>query len=103
MIDRINEMIAAYPKITFLVDARHYPERYFGAAFKLNMSEAARLLGQDHGPGNTEARAIQFAKLISEKSGKPAFLTRGEFGMVVAAEGESTLIPGLQVIEQIDP
>jgi rfaE bifunctional protein kinase chain/domain len=103
MIERINKMIAAHPEIIFLVDARHYPEKYVGATLKLNMSEAARLLNEDCGIAVTEARAKYFAKLISEKSGKPAFLTRGELGLVVAAEGETTLIPGLQVIEQVDP
>jgi rfaE bifunctional protein kinase chain/domain len=102
MIERINQVIAAHPAITFLVDARHYPEKYEGATLKLNMSEAARLLNEDPAIAATEAHAKNFAKLISERSGKAAFLTRGEFGLVVAAKGETTLIPGIQVIEQVD-
>lgn len=102
-IARINDLVAAHPETIFLADARHYPEMYVGAALKLNMSEAARLLGQDARQAATDERAKSFAKLIHEQSGKPAFLTRGEFGMVVASEGETTLIPGLQVIEQVDP
>ena len=103
MIDRINDMIAAHPGITFLVDSRHYPEKYKGAAMKLNMSEAARLLNEDTKSAFTEARAMEFAQRISQKSCKPAFITRGDLGMVVAANGETTLIHGLQVIEQVDP
>jgi rfaE bifunctional protein kinase chain/domain len=102
-IERINKVIAAHPDVTFLVDSRHYPEKYNGAVMKLNMNEAARLLNEDAEISAAEARARHLANLISKKSGKPAFLTRGEFGMVVAAEGETTLIPGLQVIEQVDP
>jgi rfaE bifunctional protein kinase chain/domain len=103
VIDRINEMVAAHPGIAFLVDARHYPEKYKGAALKLTMSEAARLLNENAEIALTETRARDFAERISQKSGKPAFLTRGELGIVVAADGETTLIPGLQVIEQVDP
>lgn len=102
MIERINQVIAAHPHITFLVDARHHPEKYAGATLKLNMSEAARLLNEDPVIATTEASAKHFARLISERSGKPAFLTRGESGLVVAAEGETTLIPGIQVIDQVD-
>jgi sugar/nucleoside kinase (ribokinase family)/phosphoglycolate phosphatase-like HAD superfamily hydrolase len=103
MIERINEIIATHPEVTFIADARHYPEKYVGAALKLNLSEAARLLNEEEESANTETRAKHIARLISEKSGEPAFLTRGELGLVVAADGETTLIPGLQVIEQVDP
>jgi rfaE bifunctional protein kinase chain/domain len=103
MIERINDAIAAHPGVIFLVDSRHYPEKYKDAALKLNMSDAARLLEEDAEPSATDARAKRLAMLVGEKTGKPAFLTRGEFGMVVAADGEATLIPGLQVTGPTDP
>ena len=102
-IERINKMIAAHPEITFLADARHFPEKYKNAVLKLNMSEAARLLNEDTSIPATDARAMRVAEQISRMSGKPAFLTRGDLGMVVSANGKNTLIPGLQVIEQVDP
>ena len=103
VIERINKVIAAHPKVTFVVDARHYPEHYKGAAMKLNMSEAARLLGEDQAQTFTEPQARDFALRISQRSGKPAFITRGEHGLVVAANGETTVVPGIQVLQQVDP
>jgi rfaE bifunctional protein kinase chain/domain len=103
MIERINNVIAAHPEVTFVVDARHYPEKYKGAAMKLNMSEAARLLGEDAEQAFTETHARDFALRISQNSGKPAFITRGEHGLVVAANGETTVVPGIQVLQQVDP
>ncbi len=101
-IERINKIIALHPATTFLADARHYPEKYRGAALKLNMNEAARLLGESAEQTGTEACARDFALRINKKIGKPAFLTRGELGLAVAVDGEVTLIPGVQVIERTD-
>lgn len=103
VIERINKVIAAHPTVMFVVDARHYPEHYKGAAMKLNMSEAARLLGEDQAQAFTESHARDFALRITKRSGKPAFITRGEQGLVVAANGETIVVPGIQVLQQVDP
>lgn len=103
VIERINKVIAAHPKVMFVVDARHYPEHYKGTAMKLNMSEAARLLGEANAEAFSEIQAKDFALRISQKTGKPAFITRGEHGLVVAANGETTVVPGIQVLQQVDP
>lgn len=103
VIERINKVIAAHPKVMFVVDARHYPEHYKGTAMKLNMSEAARLLGEANAEAFSEIQAKDFALRISQKTGKPAFITRGEHGLVVAANGETMVVPGIQVLQQVDP
>lgn len=102
VIARINEVIRAHPDKLFLVDARHHPEKYAGAMLKLNTAEAARFLGEDAGSMAGEARAKDYALRIEQKICVPAFLTRGELGMVVAADGEATVIPGLQVLGATD-
>lgn len=102
MIASINAMIARHPAALFLVDARHHAAQYEGAALKLNLQEAASLLGESEDGSGTEARAKNFALRIHQRTGKPAFLTRGELGLVVAANGAVTLIPGLQVFERTD-
>jgi rfaE bifunctional protein kinase chain/domain len=103
LIKRINELIAAYPKVTFLADSRHYPGDYEGAALKLNMSEATRLLKEESTGTGSDERARDIALRVNQKTGKPFFLTRGERGLAVALDGQATLIPGLQVIESADP
>ncbi len=102
VIEQINEIIAGNPDKLFLVDARHYPEKYRGAVLKLNMSEAARLLREDTADTSTEACARDFAARIHGQTSCPVFLTRGEFGLAVAAQDEVTLIPGLQIMEPTD-
>ena len=101
-IHRINEIISRHPGTIFLVDARHYPEMYKGAALKLNMSEAARFLSENAEQAASDAGAQDFALRLSRQIGKPAFLTRGENGLAVAVHDEVTLIPGIEVIEQTD-
>ena len=102
VIDQVNQIIEDHPEKCFLVDARHYAEKYKGAVLKLNMSEAARLLGEGQENLTTEACAKDFALRIHRRSSKAVFLTRGELGLAVAAEGDVTLIPSLQVIERTD-
>ena len=102
LIQEVNRVIARHPEKLFIVDARHRPGQFRGAALKLNMAEAARLLGEDSAQAMTDARASDFAVRISQLTKMPAFLTRGEFGLSVAVADQLTLIPGLQVIEQID-
>jgi rfaE bifunctional protein kinase chain/domain len=101
-ITRINEMIAKYPQTIYLVDSRHYQDHYMGASLKLNMIEAAELLQEGKERVHSEDRAKNFALRINNATGKPTFLTRGEFGIVVAVEKEVTVIPGLKVTEPID-
>ncbi len=101
-ISRINQIIARHPETIFLADARHYSQEYRGAALKLNLSEAARLLGENAEQAEIEANAKEFALRINRKIGKTAFLTLGERGLAVAIDGTVTLIPGLQVIERTD-
>jgi rfaE bifunctional protein kinase chain/domain len=102
LIESINGIIARSKKALFLVDARHHPEKYAGALLKVNMSEAARLLGEEPVCLDEDTRAIEFATRIHVLTSKPAFVTRGERGIAVAAEGEVKLIEGLSVAGPID-
>jgi rfaE bifunctional protein kinase chain/domain len=97
LIERINGIIARSRKAVFLVDARHHPEKYTGALLKVNMSEAAKLLGEEPVSLHEDARAIEFASRIHALTSKPAFVTRGERGIAVATDGAVDLIAGLHV------
>lgn len=102
LIQEINGLIARHPAKLFVVDSRHRPEQFRGAVLKLNMAEAARLLNEDPAQVMTDAHAGDYAVRISHLTQTPVFLTRGEFGLSVAVADQVTLIPGLQVVEQID-
>jgi rfaE bifunctional protein kinase chain/domain len=102
VIERINRVIARYPKTHFLVDARHRPDLYRGAVLKLNVHEAARFL-QDSSDGVVAmGKAKSFACIISQRTGKPTFLTCGERGILVADGDSVHEVPGIQVLEKTD-
>ncbi len=103
VIERINETIAHYPNTQFLVDARHRPDLYRGAVLKLNSHEAARFLGDPVEENLSPDKARDFVRRISLRTGKAAFLTRGEQGIIVADGDTVHDIPGIQVIETVDP
>ena len=104
MIRRINAVVASHRSCKFLVDSRHRPELYEGCCLKLNAHEAARMLGRpreiDERIPTDEAR--DFAEQLCKRTGKPAFLTRGENGLIVADETGLYEIPGIGIIERTD-
>lgn len=101
VIEQINEVIGRHPDTTFVVDARHHPDLYKGAVLKLNMKEAADFL-KDPGEDFPIERAREIACKISVRTGKAAFLTRGEHGILVANAGLVYEIPGILIGEKTD-
>lgn len=103
VIERVNQVIASHPKTHFVVDARHRPDLYRGAVLKLNVQEAARFLKDSPGDFISTEAAKNFARRISQKTGQPVLLTRGEHGMLVADGEEVHEVPGIQIVERTDP
>jgi rfaE bifunctional protein kinase chain/domain len=102
VIEQINDVILRNRETTFVVDARHHPDLYRGAVLKLNMQEAAKFLN-DPVEDFTVEQARDIGRRISSQTGKAAFLTRGERGMIVA-DGEFVHeIPGIQISDRTDP
>ena len=102
VIERINGCISRFPRTQFIVDARHRPNLYRGAILKLNAAEAARFLGKPDNALYSESEVRGLALAISQQTGKPVFLTRGEHGIVVAQNGEVQEVPGIQVLGDTD-
>jgi sugar/nucleoside kinase (ribokinase family) len=102
LVERINGVIAAYPEVPFVVDARHIADAYRAAVLKLNIAEACRYLGVPfhHAIGRSEA--LDYAGEIHLRTGKPAFITRGAGGIVVAADGDVVSVPGLRIHGPVD-
>jgi rfaE bifunctional protein kinase chain/domain len=103
VIERINQVIANHPATHFVADARHRPDLYRGATLKLNVDEAARFLGNPVAEFVSTDEAKSFAFRISQKTGKPTLLTRGEHGMLVADRDDVHEVPGIQILERTDP
>ncbi len=104
-IEQINSVIARHPKCHFIVDSRHRPELYEGAMLKINAHEAASFIGQprDLDERVTAEESRQYAEAIQRKTNRTIFVTRGENGIVVADSSGIREVPGIQVIERVDP
>ncbi|MEO6804357.1 MAG: PfkB family carbohydrate kinase [Granulicella sp.] len=98
----INEIIARHPNTVFLVDARDHGALYKGALLKLNIREAAQRSGKEQGEIPAEEWAKGLVVQISEETGRPTFLTRGEAGIVVSTHNGAVVIPGLKVVGRTD-
>ena len=103
MIERINAVVARHAKTTFVADARHRPDLYRGAVLKLNAREAAKLLGRPGEEDHSVETAMDMIRQISQKTGKAAFLTRGEKGILVAEGAAVHQVAGIQVLSRTDP
>ena len=105
MIERINGIVAAYPKVRFIVDSRHRAELYQGCLLKLNAHEAARLLGAprplDERVPAEVARGL--ALRLYQKNGRDVFVTRGENGLIAVGASGLSEIPGIQIVQRTDP
>ncbi len=102
VIEQINGVIRRHPDTTFVVDARHHPDLYQGAVLKLNMQEAAAFLN-DPAEDFPIEKAREIAREVAARTGKAAFLTRGERGILVADSGRVHEIPGILIVEKTDP
>ncbi|MDR3792821.1 MAG: PfkB family carbohydrate kinase [Terracidiphilus sp.] len=104
VIARLNDVIASHAHTQFIVDARHRAVLFDGAILKLNSREACVYLEE---PVSDEtlscSNAESYARRISLRTGYPVFLTRGENGILVVDRNEVIEVPGVQIIERIDP
>lgn len=101
-IESINGIIERHPGVIFLVDARDNGRLYRGAVLKLNLREAAHRLGMEQRQTPAEEWAKILATQISQETGRPTFLTRGDAGIVVSVDGRAVAIPGLKVSGRTD-
>ncbi|MHC4996147.1 MAG: PfkB family carbohydrate kinase [Planctomycetota bacterium] len=97
MIDRINGVIERNPDCRYMVDSRNHAGAYRGAVLKMNEIEAAHHCGLDE-----SVDVLMVAESLRERTGQDVFVTCGAEGIVVAQEGESRLVPGIEVIEPVD-
>lgn len=103
LVEAINDVIAAHPRTTFVVDARDVGFAYRGAILKMNCREAGRLIEGESGPGVLSGDQVRvLAEKISDLIGKAVFITRGERG-ILAADGSSVHeARGIQVLGAVD-
>jgi bifunctional ADP-heptose synthase (sugar kinase/adenylyltransferase) len=104
--DRVREELAAlgarYPEKVFLADSRMRIGEFRGVSVKPNRSEAAAALGAGSGDAISPEEARELARRFCVQNGRPAFVTLGEKGILVAEGSGVTHVPGIRVTGEID-
>ena len=100
IVPALNALIARHPATLFIVDSRHHAHRFPAVALKLNVAEAARLLGETAVPDAAEA--LRLAEILAHRQQRPVFVTRGEQGMALAVAGERYDVPGIELPGAVD-
>lgn len=88
-------IIGAAPDTPFFVDSRDYPDGYPRSIRKLNEREAQAMLASETDPA-TAARELR------RRWQRPVYLTRGEYGCVVATEDETVELPAPALSGPVD-
>ena len=104
----LAELSLEYPEKVFMVDSRHFADRYEHVSLKMNLSEAVRA-GSGYVPqlnisdkaGNLET-AIRLQRLFGSKLERPIYITLGSEGISGYADGEDFYYPGYRTSQQID-
>jgi rfaE bifunctional protein kinase chain/domain len=101
----LQELIKECAATIFLLDSRHYSERYDGTIRKLNDHEAARLCGVTRADDGLmlDTDACAAARELSQRWGRPVVITRGARGCLVCDQGSLHDIPGRKARGQVDP
>jgi sugar/nucleoside kinase (ribokinase family)/phosphoglycolate phosphatase-like HAD superfamily hydrolase len=101
----LNALFHAHPDRIFIVDARHISGTYENCLHKLNDVEATRLCGQPTNPRDLislgDCRVA--AQELYRRWCKPLFVTRGARGSLAMDEAGEHLVPGLHIVNPIDP
>ncbi len=103
--DGLDALIAAQPEKLFILDSRHLGEAYSGAIKKLNDREAARLCGLLSSPDQriTADDTRIAAEKLRQRWARPLFITRGERGCIVSDDTGLHEIPGMHIVQPVDP
>lgn len=104
-LQNLNKLLKKVPDKMVLIDSRDYSNQLENVILKTNEVEAARLNGVDASPTDTftEKEVIQFGQALFKKNKKTVFISRGENGLICIDENGAQSIPGIHIVDQIDP
>ena len=98
----LGELAGQHPQVVMAVDSRLRIGEYRQIILKPNDREAVRALNPDYqGPislQQAEAAGLQ----LSERAGRPAFVTVGERGILLCAKGWCQRVPAVPVTGEMD-
>ncbi len=103
LIAEINRIVGGREACRLLVDARDAAASCDSAIVKVNVREAAGLLGESNGEMARARSVVEMARRIMGRTGHPVFITRGERGIVAVDQSGEFEALGVQVLGAVDP
>ncbi len=100
--DAVAEIAKANPEKTFFVDSRCRIREFRNVIIKPNRYEAAEGSGAATDVEVTDEKAIEAAKALSKRNGRPVFLTLNEKGIAVVDGDQAQVVSGVHVTGPID-
>jgi rfaE bifunctional protein kinase chain/domain len=103
-IDNINLLANEFPEKIFIVDSRHYSNKFKNVSIKTNEIEAAHLMGIDANYSDVfDINDVKkFARGIFTKHSKPVFISRGKYGIIACDRNGIHEVPGLQFLKKLN-
>jgi sugar/nucleoside kinase (ribokinase family)/phosphoglycolate phosphatase-like HAD superfamily hydrolase len=101
----LTALIAKNLRTICITDSRAYSDEFEGTARKINDHEALRICGKPHPLGEyipEEVVRVAAAELF-RRWRRPVFLSRGVDGCIVCDQEGTRQIPGLMILNRIDP
>jgi len=103
-IDGLNEIITIFHEKIFILDSRHYADKFKKVSIKTNESEAAKLNGVSASPDDmfklTDIK--RFAQNLYQIHNKSVFISRGARGILACDDKGFYEVPGIQILKKID-
>jgi len=93
--EQLNDVIASAPQKIFLVDTRHFVDKFHGVIYKINDKEA---LSYDKYASCVE----EAARHLSLRWGEPLVITQGKDGALAVNKGKVHKAPGMDFTQPID-
>ena len=89
----------------YITDSRAYSDEFQGSARKINEQEALTICGKPHCPAEDIPEEVvrEVAAELFRRWRKPVFITRGVNGCIVCEQEGIKEIPGLMILNRIDP
>lgn len=104
--DRVRDELAflaeTYPDTIFFADSRGNIGRFRHLIVKPNAVEACRVFDPNSREPVPLLKAAEAGRALSERTGRPVYVTVGEHGLLVATPAGVSHVPGIKVAGPID-
>jgi len=103
-IDDFNDLINDNPEKIFIIDSRHFADKFKNVSYKVNNIEAANLskFNYEDPEKISELELAEIAKDLYSKTTRPVFITKGEDGILAFDETGKNEVRGIKIDAELD-